>query len=323
MRKRRHFLSLYTTMSHSTNLGIVTVLYNAERHIERFLDSLIRNQEVIDHVIFVDNASKDNSLKYLSRLDGSISYEVISNEENIGYSAAVNQGLSMLITKNFEHILVTNNDLEIKEGGISLLLEDMESTHADVVGIPTTNDTKHYILGNSFNRGSGEVNYRSVEKEVLEDLITRTTTESSKYVQGGVVLFSKRFLQVIGLYDPFLFFGGDELDFLLRITDSRSHFDIKCAVSLRAYNLFDHHTHHDGRFKLRKATMMIQGIVYVLLKHGLMPWSVQYRCTMHKLLEELGKKSFKRHMVLTILYIRGLVVSSIYLLMHQSENIHQ
>ena len=307
----------------SKNLGIVTVLYNAERHIERFLDSLIRNQEVIDHINFVDNASKDNSLKHLLKLDGSISYEVISNEENVGYSAAVNQGLSMLLTKNFEHILVTNNDLEIKEQGLAILLEDMEQARVDVIGIPTTNDTEHYILGNSFNKKTGEINYRSVEKEVLEDLITQTTTESSEYVQGGVVLFSKRFLQTIGLYDPFLFFGGDELDFLLRITDSHSRFDIKCAISLRAYNLFDHHTHHDGRFKLRKATMMIQGIVYVLLKHGLMPWSVQYRYTTHKLFQELGKKSFKRHIVLTILYIRGLVISSVYLLMHRSENVHQ
>ena len=158
---------------------------------------------------------------------------------------------------------------------------------------------------------------------MLEDLITHTTTEPSEYVQGGVVLFRAGFLKMVGLYDPFLFFGGDELDFLLRITDSHSRNDIKCAISLRAYNLFDHHTHHDGRFKLRKATMMIQGIVYVLLKHGFMPWSVQYRYTMHKLLEELGKKSFKRHLVLTILYIRGLVISSVYLLINRSENTHQ
>lgn len=294
-------------MQESSRAGIVTVIYNAQHHIDGFLTSLIRNKESIKHIIFVDNASRDSSLDHLSSLDGIISYEVIKNKSNIGYSAAVNQGITVLLEKEFDYILVTNNDLTIQEEGIRTLVEDMENIHADVVGVPTTNDGTTYVLDNSFDKKTGIVTYNSITKESLIEKLTLVKTIPSLYVQGGVVLFHRRFLTMIGLYDDALFFGGDELDFLLRITSSLDK--VVSIISLRSYNLFDHRTHHDGRFKLRKAVMMIQGVMYVLFKHGYMPWSTVYENVMGKLLDELAKKSFKRRIALFGICLRSFIVA--------------
>ncbi len=154
-----------------TKMGIATVTYNSEKHIHLFVQSLLRNKESIERVVFVDNGSTINISEYFKELNGIVLYDVISNKENKGYSEAINQGIQFLERAQVRRILVTNNDLLFKEGSLSVLLSEMESSNADVLGIPTTNDNHLYSTETWYSSEKESVEHVLLKRE---DIIERS-----------------------------------------------------------------------------------------------------------------------------------------------------
>ena len=287
-------------MSPNEKIGIVTVLYNSSCHLDMFVESILLNKNNIKEVVFVDNNSSDNPKDFLKKMDNIIDYSIIKNKSNIGYSKAVNQGAHNLFAKGYDFIMVTNNDLKIKEGGLGILLDDMIKNKADVIGVPTTNDGKNYKLSCHYDKKLDDfVPDEDVSISKLKEMISISQTVRSAYVQGGIILFNRKFFEKIGFYDDYLFFGGDETDFLMRIRESK--IDIKCLISLRAFEYVDHFTRHDGRFKFLKAKMMIQGETYILMKHGYGFFSAKFYKRIKKLYFQLNKGSIIRFFVLVLL----------------------
>lgn len=299
-------------MINRETIGIATVLYNSSRHLDTFVESLIANKEAIGEAIFVDNGSRDNPENILRKLDGIMPYSIIKNSANVGYAKAINQGIHKLFSKRYDFILVTNNDMKIKEGALSLLLQDMTGSSADVIGVPTTNDGKEYVLGCHYDKQKNEVvPDPKVTIQEIEERKARMPTVDTLYVQGGIILFNRSFFDKIGFYDEYLFFGGDESDFTLRILSCKEK--VKAAISLRAYDKFDHFTHHDNRFKLLKAKMITQGETYVLMKHGYGLFSGKLYEKIKSLSAELGRRNTFRLILLCFLFIRALIVNILYL----------
>ena len=75
-------------------ISIVTITYNAERCLQRTLDSVAhQNYPFIEHLI-VDGASKDNTLQIAQHYQAASTYEVIiSSEPDHGLYDAMNKGL--------------------------------------------------------------------------------------------------------------------------------------------------------------------------------------------------------------------------------------
>ena len=75
-------------------ISIVTITYNAERCLQRTLDSVAhQNYPFIEHLI-VDGASKDNTLHIAQHYQAASTYEVIiSSEPDHGLYDAMNKGL--------------------------------------------------------------------------------------------------------------------------------------------------------------------------------------------------------------------------------------
>lgn len=306
-------------MINEKSIGIATVLYNSTRHLDTFIESLLANKDAVGEVVFVDNNSHDEPENRLKKLNGAIPYSIVRNTMNVGYAKAINQGIHTLMSKGYDFILVTNNDMKIKEGAMEILLQDMIVSHADVVGVPTTNNGTDYIVGCHYDKEKNEVLPDSqVTVPELLQRIERSSIAETVYVQGGIILFNNSFFQKIGFYDEYLFFGGDESDFTLRILESKEK--IKAIISLRAHNKFDHFTHHDGRFKLLKAKMITQGETYVLMKHGYGLFSTKLHRKIRSLYSELGKGSIPRILLLSSFFIRAIVVNGIYLFSQKAKN---
>lgn len=294
-------------------IGIVTVLYNSVRHLDVFVESLVVNSEYIGEIVFVDNNSQDNPEERLKRLDGALGYSLIRNDSNVGYSKAVNQGLHEICAKDYEFILVTNNDLQMKEGALATLLEDMANTKADVVGVPITSNGREFSLSNYYDRGKGTVVHNpKVSESELKKRISQNPTEETLYVHGGIILFNRSFFKKVGVYDEYLFFGGDESDFTMRILACKE--PVRAVVSLRSYDTLDHFTHHDSRFKLLKARMIMRGETYVLMKHGYGIFSGKFHRKVLSLFSELGKGKFYRTVILFVILVKEVVVNTFYLL---------
>ncbi|HFB52652.1 MAG TPA: glycosyltransferase, partial [Anaerolineae bacterium] len=73
------------------NAAIVIVTYNSENSIRACLDSVLENTHTAAEIVVVDNASADGTRDILAQYGGRI--RTILNNENLGFSAACNQGI--------------------------------------------------------------------------------------------------------------------------------------------------------------------------------------------------------------------------------------
>lgn len=285
-----------------STLSIATVTYNAEKNLEIFLPSIRKNIQNIDAVYVQDNKSSDDTVLILKEFVKTVPRTHISiSTKNLGYAKAINMAIQLAIKNGAENILVTNNDLTFSENALKSLLDTKEKYTADAVGMPVLSE-KGYFMGAS---EQSVIFYREEDFPHIDTSID--------FPHGGTILFSKRFFQKIGLYDEELFFGGDEMDFLYRVKKYNMHNKDKiiCVVCTDAAHLIDHRTKHDRRYLLLKATRMLQGHARVLLKHKYTPFSIGLYKEQWKEVAILGKKSFARKILLTLLSIKGIFLESV------------
>ncbi|HIO01437.1 MAG TPA: glycosyltransferase, partial [Alphaproteobacteria bacterium] len=115
-----------------TNASVVIVNYNSGRFLEVCVNSVCRSDCSLE-IIVVDNASTDGSADFLSNLMASdVSLQVIRNEENSGFSAAINRGVG---DSKSENILLLNPDCLVFPHTIRLLSEALDAdVSAGIVG---------------------------------------------------------------------------------------------------------------------------------------------------------------------------------------------
>ncbi len=94
-------------------LSIIIVTYNSARDIEPCLDS-IKFDDTYE-IIVIDNASKDETQAILARRNN---LKTVSNNQNLGYARANNQGLELA---RGEYLLLLNPDTVLTPAALNLL----------------------------------------------------------------------------------------------------------------------------------------------------------------------------------------------------------
>ena len=88
------------------SVGILLLTFNSAAQIKRNWQHFINVDEPA-HMVIIDNASTDNTVALLK----SAGVPVTVNPTNIGYTAAINQGLQMLMDKGVEWCVLINPDV--------------------------------------------------------------------------------------------------------------------------------------------------------------------------------------------------------------------
>lgn len=138
-------------------LSIIIVNYNTKKLIKNCLSSIIKNDKRLDfsgklidpkeeelvptEIIVIDNGSSDGSVKYVKSQKSKIKkLEIISNNNNLGFAKANNQGIK--VAKG-EYLLLLNSDTIVPEAAISQTLFWLAShPEAAVVGCKLLNQDK-------------------------------------------------------------------------------------------------------------------------------------------------------------------------------------
>ncbi|HWP31645.1 MAG TPA: glycosyltransferase family 2 protein [Fimbriimonadales bacterium] len=94
--------------------SIVIVAYNNREDLERCLESLPERKEII----VVDNASNDGTAEMVREYYPYVT--LITNEENLGYGTACNQGLDIA---SGEYALILNADIRAEENAVDVLTD--------------------------------------------------------------------------------------------------------------------------------------------------------------------------------------------------------
>ena len=115
--------------SHDTvRVSIVIPVFNQAAHTYRCLTSLLHHTRIAAEIIVVNNASSDRTASMLASMSG---IRVITNEENLGFVQACNQGAADV---RGEYLLFLNNDTEVTSGWLDALIAPFEQPGVGVVG---------------------------------------------------------------------------------------------------------------------------------------------------------------------------------------------
>ena len=96
---------------------VVIPNYNGLKFLKPCLESLKRQSEQDFALIIIDNASTDGSIEFIKEEYPSI--ELIQNQENLGFSKAVNQGIAATKTP---YVILLNNDTVVQENFVKELV---------------------------------------------------------------------------------------------------------------------------------------------------------------------------------------------------------
>lgn len=103
----------------------VIINWNGKELALRLLESLEKVNYSNLKIIVVDNASSDGSIEAIGEKRPKV--EVIENSRNMGYCAAVNQGISRSVELGANYTWVLNNDVVVYEDTLMKLVEAIES----------------------------------------------------------------------------------------------------------------------------------------------------------------------------------------------------
>jgi len=242
-------------------ISIIVVNFNGEKTLKECLDSIIFTQtQYTFEIIVVDNASEDKSLEILDRYQKEIT--LIKNNENRGFSAANNQGIS--IAKG-EFIFLFNNDAVLLDDTLTLLYEYL-SQHADVGAIGPKLLNKD---GSIQYAGSILGRWRFGERR----------PQSVTFLSGAAFFTRKTLLDEIGGLDEHFFFYNEDIDLCKQIMKKKLKLIYLPDISVIHYGGVSTGT--------RKAASIKEGIIgglYLCKKHYPKPIYYLYKIILTALL---------------------------------------
>ncbi len=125
-------------MSDQGRVGVVIVNFNSGDYLERCVRSLCASDTSLT-IAIVDNLSSDNSLEQIKDVDSeSHDLKIIKNTANLGFSKAVNIGVSNI---DCELILILNPDCQVHAHSVRKLSKTFsEHPNAGIVGALVFNE---------------------------------------------------------------------------------------------------------------------------------------------------------------------------------------
>mgnify|MGYP005636506749 CR=1 FL=1 len=187
-------------------ISIVILNYNAGELLEKCISSILKSNYKNFEIILVDNASKDESHKECKNKFPKI--KLIENRENLGYCEGNNIGLRQV---DGEYCIILNPDTEVEPNWINEFLKEYKN-HGEGLYQPkllaTNNKTRinsggnmMNIFGFGYSLGKGKEDSEEFDKFKLIN-----------YASGACLFTSKKILDKIGFFDPFLFAYHDDLE---------------------------------------------------------------------------------------------------------------
>lgn len=235
-------------------VSIIVVTYNTKELIEKLLGNLFRVKGNLNfEIIFVDNNSQDGTREYLKDLNESDNnIHVIFNNENQGFSKAVNQGINVCRNRMFpsSHILLLNSDAMINQAQIEALLNIIElrekigivapqlvnvdgSTQPSFGNFPDIFTSIIYLLRLDKILPLGAVIYSATRKKAL----------FPDWASGACMLIKREVLDKIGALDENYFFGIEDIDFCYRLRQAGYR-----VVYYPEVRVFHHHQYSSKKF---------------------------------------------------------------------------
>ena len=198
-------------------LGIVTVLYNSDNVIYKFLDCLLL-QNFQNYILYiVDNSfneTSNNNLKnYISQIGLIDKIVFVINNQNIGVAKGNNLGIKLAIKQDCDFILLANNDIEFYQQDIFLKMTELCKNNKVIAPKILYFDSKKiwYAGGKIDKYRCLPIHYNLLKPDF------KGQEKNVTYAPTCFVMFDKEIFTDVGLMDESYFVYWDDVDFMYRL----------------------------------------------------------------------------------------------------------
>lgn len=215
------------------DLSIITVSYNTVEWLRRCLASIHSNPpDGFYEIWVVDNASSDGSPEMVSKEFPSAM--LLRNTANLGFARANNQALERCSSR---YVLLLNSDAMVTEGALDSMMKFMDShpeagmINPKIVNPDMTLQPSPTRL-QTFWRDAvwGTILFHTPMHHFLHSLVRKYVMRSQepgvdyskvneiKWARGTCLMARNEVLKQVGFLDPNFFFGYEEQDYSLRVS---------------------------------------------------------------------------------------------------------
>lgn len=199
-------------MDSSIKIFSIIVTYNGQQWIKKCLLSVFQSTVPV-HVIVIDNASADDSVKIVRENFSDV--DLIELEKNLGFGQANNIGLKKALEEGANYVLLLNQDAQLENYTIEKLVKVAKENHEYGILSPYHYDysgldieryfkdwvLKHYTPGLKEDFGRNELN------EVYP----------TQFVHAACWLMPLSTIEKVGGFDPLFFHYGEDNDYVQRL----------------------------------------------------------------------------------------------------------
>lgn len=185
------------------NISIIIPNYNGAKYLPECFKNLKTAINSCSsskfEVIIVDNGSTDNSEK-LSR-----KYKIIKNAHNFGFATAVNQGIK---AAKYEYVCLLNNDVNLHPNWFKIITKSIKN-----------NPEIACFCGTVLNLDGSEIESQGISFDWSGKCIQNKKTPEGLIwgSSGAVVIYNKKILEKIGLFDENYFAYIEDVDVAFRL----------------------------------------------------------------------------------------------------------
>ncbi len=196
---------------------IIVLNYNNWQDTIKCCESILMNDYQNYTLIVVDNASPDNSIKYLNKWCKTHKEVVLlSSDKNNGFSAGNNLGIKYAKQKgDFEYIWLLNNDTIIRKDTLSQMITCAINNDFSLCGSTLLfydKPTAIQAFGASFNPIFAIQKHLLVHQHFTKELVNNFDKNKIDYIVGASMLLDKRAIKVIDFMPEEYFIYFEEID---------------------------------------------------------------------------------------------------------------
>lgn len=179
-------------------ISIIILNYNGRKWLKKLFDSLFSQTYKNFEIIFVDNASNDDSIEFIKDNYNDYKIKIIKSKKNLGFSGGNNLGIE---NSKGDYILLINNDTWVENDFLEKIINFYKNNNFDIIGP---------IEANYYTKKS---DIYSIYLDLFGHFIYKKDGiggSSGFYLSGVCLFFAKDFYyETEGLDDNFFMYGED------------------------------------------------------------------------------------------------------------------
>lgn len=212
-------------------VSIIILNRNGQHHLKRLFTKFKENTNYNNYeIIIVDNASTDQSIQYLNKIQKTLPITIIQNQTNQSFSHANNQAVQKA---KGELILLLNNDIEPTYGWLNEMVGTIQK-NPQIAAVGAKLIYPYYFdrisPEKSFTIQHAKVKFEEVinpyydygpihENIEDKDIFNKkyNTQQECLAVTAACTLIRKTIYEKLGGLDEDYFYGYEDVDFMLKI----------------------------------------------------------------------------------------------------------